>query len=162
MQLATHFKTVWVPEHARAYLDANRGTTPSRPTINYRYSDLEKIAKGQIELEKQKLASAKKLLFCDTDLITIKIWSKVKYKRCSRWIQEQIKERHYDHYLLCKPDLPWEPDPQREHPEQRDELFFLYKKEMEKLGKSFSIIEGKGEQRLENAIQKVSAIFETN
>ena len=147
MQLSTYFKTVWVSEYARRYIDQL-----NQP---YGFDDLEKIAKGQLELEDKKLLLAKKLIFCDTDLLTIKIWSEVKFNKCSKWIQKQVEERYYDHYLLCKPDLPWEYDPQREHPEQRNELFFLYEKELKKYGKSFSIIEGAGEQRLNNAIKVI-------
>lgn len=147
-QLALYFDTIPVPEFARHYIDGL-----SRP---YEYDDLEKIAKLQIEMENQHSLMSPPLLICDTDLITIKIWSEVKYGRCSEWIQESIKNRNYDHYLLCEPDLPWEFDEQREHPKGRDELFQLYKKELEKLGKSFSIINGLGEKRLETAVDVVN------
>ncbi len=146
-QLAMHFNTIPVPEFARHYIE---GLSKS-----YEYDDLEKIAKLQIEIENQHSLMSPPIIICDTDLITIKIWSAVKYDRCSEWIQETIKTRNYDHYFLCEPDLPWEFDEQREHPEGRDELFQLYKKELEDLGKSFSVINGIGEKRLEAAIKVI-------
>lgn len=149
-QLAMYFNTIPVPEFARHYIDGL-----SRP---YEYDDLEQIAKLQIEMENQHSLMSPPIVFCDTDLITIKIWSEVKYGRCSEWIQETIKTRNYDQYLLCEPDLPWEFDEQREHPERRDELFQLYKKELESLGKSYSIINGIGEKRIQRAIQVVKNI----
>jgi len=148
-QLAMHFNTIPVPEFARHYIEGL-----SRP---YNYDDLEKIAKHQIEIEDQQMTMPLPMLICDTDLITIKIWSVIKYGHCSPWIEETIKKRQYDHYLLCEPDLPWEFDEQRENPENRDELFQLYKKEIESLGKSFSIINGIGDVRLEKAIEVVEA-----
>ena len=44
-QLAAYYKTNWVPEYAREYLEKN-GT-------EYSYDDLLTIAKGQINLEEQ-------------------------------------------------------------------------------------------------------------
>ena len=146
-QLAMYFSTIPVPEFARHYIDGL-----SKP---YNYEDLEIIAKRQIQIEDQLSLKPHPVLICDTDLITIKIWSEVKFDRCSEWIQETIKNRKYDHYLLCEPDLPWEFDEQREHPEGRDELFQIYKKELEGLGKSFSVINGIGDVRLERAIKAV-------
>ncbi len=153
-QLAIHFNTIPVPEFARHYIERL-----SRP---YNYEDLEIIAKRQIQIEDQLLLKPHPVLICDTDLITIKIWSAVKYGRCSEWIQETIKTRKYDHYLLCEPDLLWEFDEQREHPEGRDELFQLYKKELEGLGKSFSVINGIGDKRLERAIKVVNNLKKNN
>ena len=40
------------------------------------------------------------------------------------------------------PDLPWEPDPLREHPTQRQELFELYLKRLREMDVPFAIIEG--------------------
>ena len=147
-QLAMHFSTIPVPEFARHYIDGLSGP--------YEYEDLEQIAKLQIEMENQHSLMSPPIMICDTDLITIKIWSEVKYGRCSEWIKETIKNRKYNHYLLCEPDLPWEFDEQREHPEKRDELFQLYKKELEISGKSFSVIKGLGKKRLEMAIELVN------
>ena len=153
-QLAMHFNTIPVPEFARNYIEGL-----ARP---YNYDDLEKIAKHQIKIEEQQMTMPLPILICDTDLITIKIWSEVKYGRCSPWIEDTIQNRHYDHDLLCEPDLPWEFDEQRENPENRDELFQFYKKELESLGKSFSVINGIGGERLERAIEMIALISQAS
>src|SRR5438552_3282750 len=70
--LASHFKTDWVPEYARAYLDKL-----NRP---YERSDLSKIAHGQLRLEDEWYHGANRVLICDTNLIVIKIWSEDKYR----------------------------------------------------------------------------------
>jgi len=76
--------------------------------------------------EKKHLKNAKEYLFCDTELIVTKIWSEFKYSRCDPWILKNIEQNPYHLFLLCNIDLPWEADPQREHPHLRLELFDLY------------------------------------
>lgn len=139
--LAQHFKLSFSKEFARFYLEKNGG--------NYNQSDLLEIAKGQ-------LLSEKNHQILDTDLITIKIWSEYKYGACDTWILEKIKEQKLEQrfYLLCKPDIPWQSDPLRENPDNRDELYEIYKMELEELGLIYSIIEE--ENRLENSIEKIS------
>jgi len=150
-QLAEHFKTVYVPEAARDYLN-NLGRA-------YTFGDITLIAKEQLKTEDQMAAKASEFLFCDTDPLVTKIWSLYKYGRCDPWIEEQVKNHRYDLYLLCDIDLPWEEDPLREHPGERKELFALYKAELEKLGANYRIISGIGEDRLRKAILAVEETF---
>ena len=138
--LSKHFNLPFSKEYAREYLDAlNR---------DYNQEDLLKIAKGQLKSEQNT-----QLL--DTDLITIKIWSKYKYGSCDKWILEQIEKQKSENrfYLLCKPDITWEADPLRENPTNRNELFKIYKKELESLGHKYFII--KGENIAEQAICQI-------
>ena len=150
-QLARHFDTDWVPEYARQYIDEL-----DRP---YGESDLLDIAKGQLQLEDEKAKKTNRLLFYDTNLITIKIWSEYKYGRTDAWILDSLNTRSYDFYLLMDTDLPWESDPQREHPEQRPELFDLYKKYLDENQFPFSIITGQGEMRFQYARRSIEDHF---
>ena len=150
-QLAEHYKTVWVEEYAREYIKQLE-----RP---YKEKDLTEIAKGQIQKEEQKLSKANHYLFCDTDLLVLKIWSINSYQKCDDWILEQIQHRHYDLYFLCGIDTPWEYDPQREHPDLRDYLYGFYKKELQQLGKNFVEIEGNQKSRLEKAIYIINSLY---
>ncbi len=149
-KLATHFQSRWVPEYARAYID--------QLERDYQQSDLLEIAKGQIRQEQLFATPNLPYLFCDSDLITIKIWSDYKYQSTHPWIEQQIQKRSYDLYLLCAPDIPWQPDPQRENPNGRDALFKTYKDTLLALHKNFVEINGSSTQRWQqalNAIQKL-------
>jgi NadR type nicotinamide-nucleotide adenylyltransferase len=146
-QLASFFGTVWVPEYAREYIDSLDRT--------YNEKDILEIAKGQLEREERQACSAKEVLFCDTELTVTRIWSEVKYSRCHPWILEKIAEHTYDFYLLCFIDIPWENDPQREHPHLREHLFSLYLKELTGRGCRFEVVTGLGEERLKNAIRLI-------
>ena len=146
-QLASFFGTAWVPEYAREYIDRL-----DRP---YNEADILEIAKGQLEREEEKSAVAKGILFCDTELTVARIWSEVKYGHCHPWILERLEDHTYDLYLLCDIDVPWENDPQREHPHMREQLFTLYKKELSGRGCRFGVVTGLGAVRLQNAIELI-------
>ena len=146
-QLAMHYKTAWVPEYSREYLrDLDR---------QYSYDDVLSIAKGQYEMEQQMMSNTRKMLFCDTEFIVNKIWCDDKFGKCHPWILYMIDAYPYDLYLLCNTDLPWEADPMREDPHNRERLFTLYLNELKERKLNFSIINGKGEERLRNAINIV-------
>ena len=125
------------------------------------FYDLEEIAKAQIELEKQMLHNAKNILFADTELLVIKIWSIYKYGTYDSFILENILHNPYDLYLLTYPDLEWEYDPLREAPadDLRMELFEIYQEELKQYRFPFEIIKGAGEERYENALKAIKKHF---
>ena len=98
------------------------------------------------------------LQLLDTDLITLKIWSEYKYGRCDKWILTQIEKQKTEKrfYLLCQPDIPWQADKQRENPNDREELFEIYKQELDDL--DTNILLWREENRIENSISKISSI----
>jgi nicotinamide riboside kinase len=61
--------------------------------------------------------------------------------------------------LLCDIDLEWEPDPLREHPDQRETLFDLYESRLKSLRFPYRIVNGKGNQRLTKAVNFVDEIL---
>lgn len=147
-QLADHFNASWVPEYARDYI-----SNLDRP---YEEKDLLAIAKGQIEQENKLIANQPPLLFVDTELTVIKIWSEFKYGKCNPWIEREWQNQVYDLYLLMNIDLPWQDDPQREHPYARKELFDLYVKALKTKNAPFEVISGQGKERLNNALRVIS------
>ena len=54
-------------------------------------------------------------------------------------------------YILCKPDFNWEKDELRENPENQNELYEIYKKELENYKFPFIEVEG----NVENRIKKI-------
>jgi len=150
-QLANHFHTVFVPEFAREYIN--------KLDRSYNYDDILKIAKGQLEKEVKLYSASNKIIFCDTELIVTKIWSDNAFKKCDSWITENIKNHKYDLYLLMDIDLPWEYDPQREHPHMREYFLNLYQHELSLRHLPFKIISGQHEVRLQNAVQEVMKLF---
>jgi NadR type nicotinamide-nucleotide adenylyltransferase len=150
-QLAAHYQGLWVPEFARAYI-----ADLDRP---YTLQDLEAIARGQLDLEAATAAQNPRLLFADTDLLVIKIWSEHAFGKSPDWVLQQLKRQDYNLYLLMGVDLPWEPDPQREHPHLRQYFYDWYKRELKALQVPFVEISGQQEHRLAQARQHVDALL---
>jgi len=161
-QLAVHYKSKWVKEYAREYLLTN-GT-------NYKYEDLLKIAEGQIKEEEtisRELLSSPlttthlPLLFIDTDLTVIKVWSEFVFNKCENSILSQIAKRPYDLYLLCNIDLPWVEDDLREYPDlhSRKKLFHYYKDLLVNQQVPWVEISGNYEERLTKAINAVNKLI---
>ncbi|HJT74341.1 MAG TPA: ATP-binding protein [Chitinophaga sp.] len=152
-RLAGHYQTMWVPEYARQYLDEL-----PRP---YEQQDLVVMAEGQLRLEEERAALANEVLICDTDLHVIKVWSEHKYGNCDPRILEMIAMRRYDLYLLTYIDIPWEEDPQREHPDptMREYFYQVYKDIVVNSGVPWVDIRGSYEERLQRAIEAVDKLF---
>jgi len=146
--IAKHFNIDYVPEYSRDYLLARDG--------KYAESDLLEIAKGQIELE-DKFEGNKLLMVCDTSLEVIRVWSEWKYNHCDHFILEQARSRIPDLFLLLKPDLPWQPDPLRENPDDRDVLFAYYQKTLSEYKTKVVEIGGESESRINLAINAIDS-----
>jgi len=152
-QLADHYKTEWVPEFARNYLLDIR-----RP---YTYEDLLYIAEAQAELEDRICAATKSpLVFIDTDMYVMKVWCEYVFKKCHRFILDQIAIRKYNGYLLCNTDLPWVADELREYPdlESREKLFHMYKDLMVNQSIPWIEISGDYDQRFQQAVHFTSVV----
>ncbi len=143
-ELAQYYDAPSLLEFARDYLERL-----DRP---YHEGDLLGIAKGHLQREAELQSGQQPLIFIDTALIVIKIWGLYKYGRIDPWIERQLRKQNDTYYLLCAPDLPWEDDPLRENPHDREVLFKMYHSALDELGRPFAIIRGQGEERLRNAI----------
>jgi NadR type nicotinamide-nucleotide adenylyltransferase len=155
-KLAAHFKTQWAAEYAREYLDTN-GT-------HYTFEDLYNIGQGQLANEEKViglLTPDQNLVFIDTDMIVIQVWSEYVFNKCDNRILTTIANRKYDLYLLCNIDAPWVKDNLREYPdlETREKLFYYYKEIMVNQNVPWQIISGNYEERLQNAIGFVNNIL---
>jgi NadR type nicotinamide-nucleotide adenylyltransferase len=148
--LAGRLGAPMTPEYARTYLEQL-----NRP---YEEEDLFHIARGQLALEEACAAKAEEWLIVDTSLVVLKIWSEYKYGRCHPFILEKLQKNSYDLFLLCRPDIPWTPDPLREHPDKREELFGIYQRALIALGVPYEVICGQGEERMERALAAIARL----
>ncbi len=159
-QLANYFGGEYIPEYARTYI-ANL----NRP---YTYADVELIASHQIQqlniLPPSNLPTfpPSNLVFFDTELIITKVWFLHKYGTCPDFLIDALNHNPIHFYLLCAPDLPFEPDPLRENPHLRDYLFDWYERELQAYGKPYAIIRGEGLSRLQSAIQALHSYLSTH
>lgn len=150
-QMAAYFGAPCVPEYARIYL-----ALLGRP---YGKSDLPTIAQGQARWEDTLAALHPPLLICDTDMLVLKVWSEYKYGVCDPLILDLWAQQRYDFHLLCRPDMAWTYDPLREHPHRREELYRIYKEELQGAGVPFVELGGHEALRLRHAVKACRRIF---
>jgi NadR type nicotinamide-nucleotide adenylyltransferase len=151
-ELASFFKTTWIPEYARGYImGLNR---------KYTFDDVEHIALEQIRREKQFLRSARGFLFYDTHLIVTKIWFKQVFGHYPEWLDGEIENMAIGLFLVCNTDIPWVQDPVRENGgEMREVLLDMYIREIESIEIPWALVSGKSVHRTRSAIELVSSHF---
>ena len=150
-ELADTFATEWVPEYARGYLD--------KLMLPYTEGDLLNIAQGQMRIEDEFYRDGNRVLICDTNLLVVKIWSEFVFGACNPWIVNEMTHRQYDLHLLTNIDIPWEEDPQREHPTKRNELYELYKRELDLQQRPYIEISGNKTERLVHATEAINKLL---
>jgi nicotinamide riboside kinase len=121
-------------EFARKYLKGK---------VHYERNDLDEITIGQLAEWDLKGHA----LVADTEMTVMKIWSEYRYQNVSSIIRNAYETQLFDHYFLCAPDIPWEPDPLRENPLNREELFLLYEAELINNKRPYTILKGAIEDR---------------
>lgn len=150
-RLANHFKAPFIPETARQYVEKlNR---------KYTYSDVENIAKMQIEQFRDAVKLDVPLIFADTWLIVTKIWFEFVYQKTPGWIIEEIEKTKIDLFLVCDIDLPWIDDPVRENGgEKRKILQNKYIENIHNFGFEYKIVSGTGDERFNCALNYLKSI----
>ena len=152
IQLAEYFKTAWVPEFARDYLQQKWDKTAQICDVN----DMLPIAYGQTKLENETLSTANKFLFCDTNLLVTKVFSEVYYNFCDPLLDKAARKHDYDLFFLTDIDVPWEKDDLRDKPQERESVFAVFKQTLIDDNKPFITLSGDKNLRLKKAIQIVS------
>jgi HTH-type transcriptional repressor of NAD biosynthesis genes len=141
--LAKHYHTVWAPEVARELVSSN----------HFSREDIIEIGRAQTERIFQLKQKANKLLICDTDLITTQIYSRHYLKVVPPVLYQMENMIHYDHYFLFDIDVPWVADGMRDLKEHRQEMFSIFKQELDRRRIIYTTVRGTWEERL-NIVKK--------
>jgi nicotinamide riboside kinase len=139
----------YVPEYAREFL-AGLGRA-------YLQSDLPMIAQRQFDLNKAD--DTIPFVVCDTEMTVMRVWYRYSYHSNNALIDTLFQTQRFHHLFLCTPDMPWEPDPLREHPKERMRLFDLYVKELQQQDLPFTIVNGTLEKRMEQVEKVVRSLM---
>ena len=138
--LAHRYGGVLVPEYAREYMEERACACA------YTYEDVVNIAKQQVLQLQSGIYEGitegyrTNVVFFDTELIITKVWFLHKFGKCPDFVEKALHDYPMDVYLLCYPDMEWEPDPVRENPDIREYLFDWYEREIQELGIPYYII----------------------
>ena len=150
--LATHYGTVWSPEYVREFVAGRKEPV--------RAEDVEAIAKRQMQVQDALAGRSDRLLIHDTDLLSTAVYSRHYFGDCPAWIEDEVRRREADLYLLAGIDVPWEADgDQRDRGDRRDEMHALFRDALSRRGFSFVELSGPHERRLETAICSIDGIL---
>ena len=148
--LADYYQVEWFEEYAREYLTKTNG--------EYEEQDLTVIAKKQEEL-RENVDLHYPVLIYDTENITIKIWSAVKYGHVNPDLEGLVNAQQFDYFFLCSPEgIAWQEDPLRESPNTRHELFSYYKEELKERKLPFTVLRGSLGQRMDEAADLIDEL----
>lgn len=149
-QLSDLLEAACCPEYAREFLEAREG--------RYQRADLLEIAREQLKREQTLRASNPRYLIADTEMTVIKVWSEVVYGSIDAELQALFEGQHYDLYLLTHWDIPWEPDPLRENPRDRERLYARYVHVLEEANRAYVVLSGSEGDRLVQAIRAIKRL----
>lgn len=146
---ASLYQTVFVSEVAREMITSN----------DFNREDIIAIGRQQTARVFQQLKKAKRMLFCDTDLITTQIYSR-HYLKVVPPILYQLEEMiEYDHYFLFGIDVPWVADGLRDLGEKREEMFQLFESELKRRSIAYTLVRGSWEEREAVIKNKIDSIL---
>jgi NadR type nicotinamide-nucleotide adenylyltransferase len=150
-QLAEHYRTQWVPEYARAFLEHRAG--------DVRAEDMVTIARGQGAAEDALARAANRILFCDTDPLATQIWSAALFDQVPDAVTQAAQGRVYDLTLLLDTDVPWVADSVRYLPEDRARFFGECQRALRAAGRNVVALRGNFERRFALARAAVDALL---
>ena len=149
MKMAAHYKTEFVPEAARDILQDN----------NFAEKDIIAVAQLQDRYIQEKLLTANKLLFCDTDAITTAIYSQHYLGKIPELVGELEMKTTYDQYFFLDIDVPWIADPLRDQSHRRKEMMEIFENELVKRKIAYIIVRGNYQEREEQVISHIDEMM---
>ena len=136
-QLAAHYGASFVPEVAREMLTTN----------DFTLADILRIGQAQTAAVLAATQTDNQLLFCDTDLITTRLYSQLYLGAEPPELAALEQQVQYAHYFLLSPDVPWVSDGLRDQGHRRAELFELFREALEVRGLAYTLVTGDWAQR---------------
>ena len=149
--LADRYRTAWVPEYGRAFLD-RKGAPCAR-------EDIPHIARGQVASEDAAARAANRVLVCDTDLLATVFWSETFFGDCPAWIRAEADRRRYDLTILTDIDVPFEADWQRHLPHAREAFLARCEGDLVARGRAYVKVSGPHERRLSQACAAIDGLL---
>lgn len=105
-----------------------------RPGEPYGLEDVLRIAREQVRREEAALAAGPGRVVLDTDLLVIRIWLDERFRVWPDELERLWQRQAPRLYVLTAPEMPWEPDPLRENPGDRERLHGRYIERLAALG----------------------------
>lgn len=149
-RMALHYNTEFVPEVAREMITTN----------DFTLTDIIQIGEEQTKRTEEKVRTANKFLFCDTDLITTQIYSHQYLDEVPLKLAELENQIQYEKYFLFDIDVPWVPDGLRDLWDRREEMAVIFKSELERRAIPYVLVSGTWEERFKQIKTEIDRYLE--
>lgn len=147
--LARHYRTVWVPEYLREFVDT-QGRVPHEEDQYY-------IARVQMEREDAAARDASRFLFCDTTPLMTALYSRWYWGRVDAGLAALESRHDYTFTVVTAPDGPWVPDGlQRESEQVRQTIHEQVMERLHERAIPFQLVSGSLPQRMLQADRYLS------
>lgn len=150
-KLAQHFQTAFVPEYAETLI-MHRGRDLNE-------DDFRMIAQAQAASVEAMTYQARRVLFCDTEMMTTSIWSEILLGTCPQWLDAGARENRYDLYLLMDTDAEWQEDAHRYGIETQESFMTACLKRLEEDKKPYIRLSGSWDDKFNAAVAAVAELY---
>lgn len=100
--LAAHYRTVWVPEYLREFVEEKQRTPQEKEQFL--------IACKQLESEDEAARAANTFLFCDTAPLMTAIYSQFYFGSIDSKLEHMVRAHRYALTIVTEPTTPWVAD----------------------------------------------------
>lgn len=146
-RMAERYQTEYVLEVSREMITSN----------DFTVEDILHIGRAQTARVQEKMKTANRILFCDTDLITTAIYCDTYLHVVPAELAELEKMVQYDQYFLFDIDVPWVADGLRDLGGKRPAMYERFRKELERREIPYIPVSGTFEEREARIAEAVEA-----
>jgi len=149
--LATHYKTIWVPEYGREYwIKKMRAGYTDRWTTD----EFIHIATEQNKQEEKAARECNRILVCDTDSFATRLWHERYVGKPSPEVDKLSNRSAIRQYFLTNTDIPFIQDGTRDGQHIRERMHRRFEEELLRCKKPFLLLAGKHDERITLAVHR--------
>ncbi len=153
--LAAHFETTWVEEYGREYCEKYW----SGLDYVWRSEEFAHIAGEQQTRENAAARDANRVLICDTNAWTTRMWHHRYFGEFSPEVEAIAGAGRADLYLLTDIDIPFVQDGIRDGEAIRAQMHQQFAEELNAQSVTWLLVSGDPQTRLKRAIEEIEARF---
>jgi HTH-type transcriptional regulator, transcriptional repressor of NAD biosynthesis genes len=158
--LASHYRTLWVPEYGREYWENKfAGSGAGLSDMQWTSDEFMHIARTQIAREDAAAAEANRVLICDTDALATSIWHERYLGAIKPTLHSLSLRRDYDLYLLTDCDIPFVQDGTRDGEHVRCWMTERFRAELSARRTPWICLTGEHERRLSDAVGAIDELL---
>ena len=149
--LAAHFQTVWVEEYGRQYCEENW----SGPDYRWRSEEFATIAQQQQHSEDAAARRANRVLICDTNAWTTRLWHQRYLGEFSPAVEAIAARGQANLYLLTNVNIPFVQDGIRDGEAIREAMHAQFVAELGAQDVPWMVVSGDHQTRLKRAVEAI-------